>query len=436
MENRLRETPEPTRSARTIDNIARCAALVGIAFPVLLVVVFQRLGLTAFLGFAFLGITAIQLRFRPKLLELALTGAAGAVYCAAYRALGGTFPSDPAFRALGMLSFLGVGSLLALLARILWGEGESQRRRLNGLLVGITPIVFLAGMPVVFRVINIADPFSFDRWLYAFDARFGFQISFAAGKLFTLWPVLQTVCALVYLGLPLAMACVYLAAPDVADEPGLIRTFLLTGLFGALLYHVLPAAGPVYAFTAAWPNHPPAIGPAFLTPLHMVDVRLNAIPSLHTAWGLLIFWRTRRSGALARILAGLFLFFTLLATLGLGEHYLIDLVVAVPYVVAVRALCLTTASLRSRLMVFCCGAVMVALWLGALRSGALLHVPVLTAWGLAVITVAAALWLDVGMGRYRLRLARKRLVADPVLITRFGQGPWYSRSRRQWVSVI
>src|SRR5581483_9843408 len=109
---------------------------------------------------------------------------------------------------------------------------------------------------------------------------------------------------------------------------------------------------------------------------------------------------------------GLFLFFTLAATLGLGEHYVIDLVVAVPFVVGVRALCMTTAGLRSRLAVFCCNALMVGLWLSALRSGVLLHIPVLTAWGVAVVTVAGALWLDVGIGRYRLRLARKRLFAD------------------------
>jgi hypothetical protein len=178
------------------------------------------------------------------------------------------------------------------------------------------------------------------------------------------------------------------------------------------------------------------MGPAFLAPMHMPDVRLNAMPSLHTAWALLIFWRTRRNRFAIRAVAGLFLLLTLLATLGLGEHYVIDLVVAVPYVVAVRALCMTTAGLRARLAVFSCGAAMVGLWLSGLRSGALLHIPVVTAWGLAVLTVASSLWLDVGIGRYRLRLARKRLFPNPALIRRFGQGPWYSRRRRQWVGVI
>jgi len=437
VEKPLRERPENQRSTGTIDTVARCAAVLGIAFPLLLIVVFQKLGMTAFLGFAFLGITAIQLTLHPTLPEIILTGAAGATYYAVYRIFGGAFPLDPVFRAIGIISFVGVGSLLAMVARALWSDGGEQQRRVRGLLVGVTPIVFLAWMPAVFRIFNVADPWSYDRWLYAFDSRFGFQISFAAGRIFEHWPWLQMICALVYLGLPLAMACVYLVAPHVPDEPGLIRTFLLTGVLGGLLFHFLPAAGPVYAYTANWPGDPPAIVAGFLAPLHLSGVRLNAIPSLHTAWGLLIFWRTRRNDVLVRVAAGLFLLFTLLATLGLGEHYVIDLVVAVPFVVGVRALCMTTAGLRSRLAVFCFTATTVGLWLSALRSGVLLHIPVVTAWGLAVVTIASALWLDVGMGRYRLRLARKRLFVGPASFTpRFGQGPWCSRRRRQWAGVL
>jgi EamA domain-containing membrane protein RarD len=48
----------------------------------------------------------------------------------------------------------------------------------------------------------------------------------------------------------------------------------------------------------------------------------------------MLFWWTYRQPQWLRVAAGLFLFLTLLATLGLGEHYLVDLVVAVPFALA------------------------------------------------------------------------------------------------------
>jgi hypothetical protein len=334
---------------------------------------------------------------------------AGGLYFAVYRILlGGELPADPVFRAVGMLCFFGVGSLVVLVADLLRQYPEEQGKRLPALCVGVTPLAFLVLMPLVLRVLNVSDPVSVDRSLFALDGRFGFQAGVAASRLFGAWPSLATLGALTYASLFLAMACVYLAAPHVPDEPGLLRTFLLTGIFGELLFHLLPAAG----------------------------VGLNAFPSLHIAWALLIFWRTRRSGVGVRSVAGLFLLLTVAGTLGLERAYLIHIVVAVPFVVAVRALCITTVGLRPRLAVFCCTASMVAFWVWAVRSGVLLRTTPQTAWGLVLITVASSLWLDVGMGRYRLRLARKRLFPDTALIARFSQAPLYTRRRRQWASVL
>jgi membrane-associated phospholipid phosphatase len=69
------------------------------------------------------------------------------------------------------------------------------------------------------------------------------------------------------------------------------------------------------------------------------DVPRNAVPSLHSAWALLIWWSLRYSKNWMRGLATVFLALTLLATLGLGEHYPIDLVVALPFAVAAMSAC-------------------------------------------------------------------------------------------------
>jgi hypothetical protein len=383
---------------RQLDNIARYMAMLGVAFPLLLTVIYYQLGTTSFLGFAFIGLTAIQLSLRPTLHELVFTVLGGAFYGAVYAFFGGSLPQDWPFRVAGVLAFLGTGSLLAMAARVLWNKGEDQQRRLKPLLMGLTPIVFLVYLPVAFSLLHVSSPDSFDRFLYAFDSRFGFQAAFAAGRLFLDWPILKTVCGLIYMGLPLAMAAVYVAVPVAEDEPSLIKTFLLVSVIGVILYQVVPAAGPVYAFADGYPYRTPAISSGFITPIHLKDAPSNAIPSLHTAWALLIYWRTRSSRLAIRGAAAVFLLLTLLATLGLGEHYLIDLVVAVPFTVCMRAVCMNKGGWsRERVAAFACNAALVGLWLGLLRQGALTGIPTWSAWSMVLVTMVSALWLNTGL---------------------------------------
>ena len=112
----------------------------------------------------------------------------------------------------------------------------------------------------------------------------------------------------------------------------------------------------------------------------------------------------RRARPVLQALAGLFLILTLLATLGLGEHYLIDLVVAVPYAVAVRAACMNEAGWsRERVLTSVFNALVVAVWLVLLRQQALLQVPVGVAWSMALATVASAVWLNSNLGQESLQ---------------------------------
>src|SRR5207247_2117622 len=72
---------------------------------------------------------------------------------------------------------------------------------------------------------------------------------------------------------------------------------------------------------------------------HMIpiDAAPNGIPSVHMATALLIFWFLRRWwwGSLIGLV---FILLTILATLGLGQHYLFDLICAIPYAALVYLL--------------------------------------------------------------------------------------------------
>ncbi|HME07722.1 MAG TPA: phosphatase PAP2 family protein, partial [Bryobacteraceae bacterium] len=65
----------------------------------------------------------------------------------------------------------------------------------------------------------------------------------------------------------------------------------------------------------------------------------NAIPSMQATWALLVWWSAWRLNWWARIVATLFLVLTLLSALGSGDHYVVDLVVAVPFTLGVEGLC-------------------------------------------------------------------------------------------------
>jgi hypothetical protein len=110
----------------------------------------------------------------------------------------------------------------------------------------------------------------------------------------------------------------------------------LAAVVGVLAYQVVPATGPIYAF-AGYPAGQPVLGAfALANPVEMLAPR-NAMPSLHLTWALLVAWHAVRSGRLAGALGIVFLSLTTLAALALGEHYVIDLVMAVPFAVAIAA---------------------------------------------------------------------------------------------------
>ena len=69
----------------------------------------------------------------------------------------------------------------------------------------------------------------------------------------------------------------------------------------------------------------------------IADAPRNAMPSVHVAATLLVFWNSIGWPKWARAITAVFLLLTVLATLGFGEHYLVDLVVAVPFCLAVQA---------------------------------------------------------------------------------------------------
>ena len=98
-------------------------------------------------------------------------------------------------------------------------------------------------------------------------------------------------------GAPIAVGLGVCGATAPAEREGVGGHVGISGHgpLGVLFYNMLPACGPAHIFGAAFPFHPPSI--ADVMHMNVVPVLLkgarNAIPSLHMAWVLLVWWNSR-----------------------------------------------------------------------------------------------------------------------------------------------
>ena len=104
--------------------------------------------------------------------------------------------------------------------------------------------------------------------------------------------------------------CYLLYVTSKTEALSFLSSVAMSAFLALPFYLVFPVSGPHYS--ASLPTAPP-----------------NGVPSIHMATALLIFWALRKTRCAGLGLA--FALLTMLATLGLGEHYLIDLILAVPY---------------------------------------------------------------------------------------------------------
>jgi hypothetical protein len=297
-------------------------------------------------------------------------------------------------------SFLGLSALLLLALRAIWSEGD--RRSL--LLYALVPsLLFVTSEWFASNMLDLTErlhPKTLDLFLYSFDGSLRVQLSFLMGQAFAMWPWFRIAGELFYIGLPIPIALVYSGQLLRIRERAFpaMAAFLLTGPIGILFYNIFPAMGPIHLVHRAFPWHPLDTAMFRLMILEPVAIRgpRNAIPSLHMGWVLLTWWYSRGLSFLERAIVMLFVIFTACATMGTGEHYFIDLVVAFPFALFMVALCDWPPfwADRARLATFVLCLATILVWFAGLRYAP--HFfwtsPVIP-WALCVGSVALAVWL-------------------------------------------
>lgn len=310
---------------------------------------------------------------------------------------------------MSVFSFLGLSAIGVLGVRCIWTEGREQKLLLCGFIPLVVFIFLEWSATSLLDFTEKLHPQTLDLFLYSFDGSLGVQSSFALGKMFVRWPWLRTISLIFYIGLPIPLTLVYVRQliRRGASALPVIITFVIVGPVGVIFFNLFPAAGPLHVFGKAFPFSQLAseqLRHLLLQPIPMHALR-NAIPSLHLTWVLLAWWNSRGLSWRTRSTAFLFLFFTVLATLGSGEHYVIDLVVAVPFALMLESLKSIWSHRRESVTCFLFGLSTVLLWMVALRFAPhFFWISPVIPWTLMVATVAVSLWLE------------RRLVIQPTAI--------------------
>ncbi len=177
----------------------------------------------------------------------------------------------------------------------------------------------------------------------------------------------------------MAAVCAWHIPVRATRPPWFILTlFMLAGVGGWLCYDLLPATGPVYVFTRDFPWARLPYGELHKIVLEKISIApgipRNAFPSLHMGWVILLVWNSRRFGLPARGFMLLYLVLTVIATLGTGQHYLVDLIVSLPFALLMQSLVsLPLSGSRSRRIAAILASLsLVAVWFGMVRFGIVL----------------------------------------------------------------
>jgi len=288
-------------------------------------------------------------------------------------------------------AFLGLASLIVQAVHAFFATRSARRMHLRTFYAGsVFPLLALV---VGYSVpLNLwLRPKTWDPFLLAFDGSLGFQPSFVLGRILSKSVLAWNWTTVVYYALPLSGALLYAEHRVRGRQPVAVLPLLLSFIIvGFAQYGVYPAVGPVHAFADIYPWQSGAAREILLQPMAIAHDPRNCMPSLHFGAALLVWWNSRIWPIWGRLLAGIFLLATAFSTLALGEHYLVDLVVAFPFTLAFQAGWTVSVPLRSRprSVPMAVGVGLTVLWLILLRYAIpMFESSIVVTWAAALVTV-------------------------------------------------
>jgi PAP2 superfamily protein len=288
------------------------------------------------------------------------------------------------------LAVLGILGVLGFLVAATRADSITKREQVTGKLMTAL-IVPMAASMASFGLWSTAgiNPV-YDGRVYGFEEILGFKFSLLGVQSYHLAPALSAIATGCYGVLPLAIALSAAAQKSRRAENDVLMATVFAGASGFALYFFCPVAGPLHAFKPTYPETLPAITAGWPLITAPIGAPRNGMPSLHTAWALLLWFNSRSFGAGWRWALRVFVAFTLWAVMGLDDtHWFLDVVVAVPFAVAIQLAFVPGAVEAPRRWtdIAICSTVTM-MWLFGLKTALpLLALPPALAWAVVVATI-------------------------------------------------
>lgn len=184
-------------------------------------------------------------------------------------------------------------------------------------------------------ITKVIYPFTFDQIIYKIDSAF-LNINIPIVNFYEKsHPIIITIVMEAYslLSFLLFMVVALFIRESKHDKYHIVRVLVVPFGLAFICYSIIPLTGPIYAFgTQYFPLNMPNSNELLPNTIFVTPAARNAMPSMHLTGALLIFLLTAALNKKIYFYASiLFLFLTAYATLALGEHYVLDLVVALPF---------------------------------------------------------------------------------------------------------
>lgn len=351
---------------------------------------------SAFFGLAFASVAVIHLRVRPSLSDaLAILACTGLLGLVDFQFL------HLKHSIMAWVSFAGLSSLFVLGIRTAWTDAKDRKILLLAFLPAALFVVSEYYADDMLQWTSAMQPKVLDLYLYSFDGSLHIQFSFLLGQAFAKWPYLRLTSILFYISLAIPIALIYVGRLLRIGNKALASflALLATGPIGILFYNLFPALGPAHVFQQEFPWQSLStsqVSRLLVEPIAIAGPR-NAIPSLHMTWVLLVWWYSRGLSWWERLIAFLFLIFTAAATMGTGEHYFIDLVVAFPFALMIEAIFAVELPFQDsrRITAAGFGLLTTLTWLLALRHAThFFWISPVLPWALCAMTIGVSCWLE------------------------------------------
>lgn len=174
-----------------------------------------------------------------------------------------------------------------------------------------------------------------DHLVAQFDDGLGIRIISLIKWVVSLSPFFREFLNWVYGGTPLAIAVIFaMQRPELPPVP---LTVFISTVAGLALYTVIPVVGPPATYPEYYASLWQDAGANSLTPpTARTDLPRNCMPSLHTAWAVLFVFGSHGLPRLYRALSSAAAALTIVSAIEIGAHWFLDLVVALPFAVAVQ----------------------------------------------------------------------------------------------------